>query len=779
MLYLDIIITNAMKRKIVAVWLGLLIMFGFVVIVINISPIVEGPTILYVGGSNPGNHSKIQWAIDNASDGDIVFVYNRTYYENVVVNKTINLIGEDRNNTIIDSGGIGDVVSITANWVNITGFTISNGGYGISIWDSADHNKIINNHLLNNSYGLSIGSSNNMVINNFIQNNVARGINLRQPSNNNCIQNNLVSSNHIGIYIDYLTNINNITDNDIIANKDTGILVHESSNINIGNNNISDNLNGINIWESLNNKIYCNNISSNGRFGITLQSSSYTNLTNNNFTENGVYISGGHLSHFNTHYIPITNLVNGNPLYYYKNLSNVDVDGIPAGQIILANCSNFNIRNLEINRTDVGIEIAYVTNTSITHNNISMNYYGISLYSSSNNNIAGNNVTLSDMWGIYLEVSSNNSITGNNVLSSGEKGIYLIWSSDNNNIAANNALDNRNGICLAYSSNYNIVLKNNVLNNFDGMIIMGSSNNNICGNNFSSNNFLGLLIRDDTSSNNIIADNNIINNSNYGLYFYSSPNNIIYHNNFINNTNQAYDDSINGNQWDNDYPSGGNYWSDYTGSDNFKGPNQDIDGSDGIGDTPYNIDADSQDNYPLIAPFTNRTFEHYITLNQGWNLLSTPLIQENQNLKKVLEMIDSWYDAVQWYDISDSNDPWKHYKVGKPFGNDLFKLNEDMGFWIHITPPGDTVFLYNGTQPTSNQTIQLYKGWNMVGYPSLSSYNRTVGLNNLSFDTHVDVIQWYDAGTKTWHFMDQDDSFVPGRGYWVHSKVEAEWEVPL
>jgi hypothetical protein len=67
----------------------------------------------------------------------------------------------------------------------------------------------------------------------------------------------------------------------------------------------------------------------------------------------------------------------------------------------------------------------------------------------------------------------------------------------------------------------------------------------------------------------------------------------------------------------------------------------------------------------------------------------------------------------------------------------------------------------------------------MVGYPSLSNHNRTTGLNNLTIDTHVDCIQWYDAGTKTWHFMGPDDYFVPGRGYWVHSKVDAEWEVPL
>jgi len=174
-----------------------------------------------------------------------------------------------------------------------------------------------------------------------------------------------------------------------------------------------------------------------------------------------------------------------------------------------------------------------------------------------------------------------------------------------------------------------------------------------------------------------------------------------------------------------------------------------------------------------------RLLDNYTLLKQGWNLISIPLIQINQNLTKVLEMIDGYYDAVQCYDITNPTDPWKHHKVAKPFGNDLFKLNETVGFWVHITQPGDTIFVYNGTQPTSNQTISLHPGWNMVGYPSLTNHNRTKGLNKLEFGTDVDAIQWFDATIQTWHFMGPDDSFVPGRGYWVHAKVECEWEVPL
>jgi parallel beta-helix repeat protein len=275
------------------------------------------------------------------------------------------------------------------------------------------------------------------------------------------------------------------------------------------------------------------------------------------------------------------------------------------------------------------------------------------------------------------------------------------------------------------------------------------------------------------SNNNIVEYNIVINNTIEGVGVWRSFENRIFHNNIINNVIQASDDRST-NLWDSGYPGGGNYWSNYSGIDSYKGPNQDIPGSDGIGDTNYSIDSDSIDNYPLMEPI-----ENYLFLNQGWNLISIPLIQQDQNLIKVLEMIDGWYDAVQWYDPTDPNDPWKHHKVGKLYGNDLFELNESISFWIHITNLGDTIFLYNGTQPTENQTIPLYPGWNMVGYPSLINNKISEGLNNLTFGKEVDAIWTYDASTQKWNEMGESDFFEVGKGYYIHAKSECEWEVPL
>ncbi len=123
-------------------------------------PTVKGNT-LYVGGSGSGNYTKIQEAIDNASDGDTVFVYDDSspYYENVVVDKSINLIGENKNTTIIDGNGIGNVVHVTYDWINISGFTIQNSGNGaddVGIKISSNYNTISGNKILKNNVGIFI-----------------------------------------------------------------------------------------------------------------------------------------------------------------------------------------------------------------------------------------------------------------------------------------------------------------------------------------------------------------------------------------------------------------------------------------------------------------------------------------------------------------------------------------------------------------------------------------------------------------------------------------------
>ena len=141
----------------------------------NKSKPVSGGNWLYVGGNGPGNYTKIQDVIDNAYDGDTVFVYydSSPYKEKVIVDKSIKLIGENRNTTIIEN--YGKIIQVNASKVQISGFTIRQYGIrlssGISISSSSSEAIISNNIIKGLGYGIIILSSNNTIYGNFIINN--------------------------------------------------------------------------------------------------------------------------------------------------------------------------------------------------------------------------------------------------------------------------------------------------------------------------------------------------------------------------------------------------------------------------------------------------------------------------------------------------------------------------------------------------------------------------------------------------------------------------------
>ncbi len=675
-----------MKRKVAVFWVSLAMMSSLVIMIVEIPIPVSAPTI-YVDDDyaveDPTHKKTIQSAVDNASAGDTVFVYNGTYFENVVVNKTINLTGISKDNTTIDGGGGLNVVRITANWVNVSGFTIINGSNGILL--SSSNNSCIDNNI---SY-------------------CDDGIWAEASSNNKIITNTFYFNGYSGIYLEY-SNYTIITGNIFINNSYEGILLDKSENTSIENNYFANSLEGIVSFGSDHNDII-NNTFLNNEYGIDIQNCNYINIINNNV------------------------------ISQYYGLWGFNIIGL-------------NIINNYVSAQWRAMDISNLIYSNITNNTVAnCTDEGINLWSSSDYNIIANNSFFNNSYAFWHDGSSNNIII-DNIFWNNSYAIF-IWECSQFTITNNHAFNNEYGIYFwedVYNSNI--------------------TNNNVSGNDY------GIFLDQSNNDYNLISENLVANNE-FGIVITLSNNNTIYHNNVINNTNQASDDSVN--NWGNGYPLGGNYWSDYIGVDLFKGPNQNQPGDDGIGDTNYTIDIDSVDNYPLMEPYTFEPLENFTFLRQGWNFISIPLIQENQNLTKVLEMIDGYYDVVQWYDTLDVNDPWKNYVVGKPFGNDLLHLNETMGFWIHITQPGDMIFLYNGTQPTQNQTITLYPGWNMVGYPSLTSYNRTEGLNNLTFDQEVDAIWTYNASTQEWEELSASDYFELERGDWIHATAEVTWEVPL
>jgi len=236
-------------------------------------------------------------------------------------------------------------------------------------------------------------------------------------------------------------------------------------------------------------------------------------------------------------------------------LHNIDVSNLVDGKPVFYLKNQKNLVITPFTYPHIGY-LALINSTNIKIENLTMmnNVDGLLLVNTKYSTVI-NCIVTNNLYGIALSCSSNNNTLSGNIVTNNEYG----------------------GIYLRLSSNNNKLLSNKIADNWSGVFIYRSSNNSL-------------------------TENNIAKND-YGFYLENSSNNYIYHNNFVENTIHIYSYySIN--VWDDGYPSRGNYWSDYMGVDEKSGPNQDQPGSDGISDTPYIIDVDNKDRYPLMAPFS-------------------------------------------------------------------------------------------------------------------------------------------------------------------------------
>ena len=538
----------------------------------------------YVGGSGPNNYTRIQDAIDNATHEDIIFVYNGIYYEIVDIDKSILLIGEDKNNTIIQANDSKYCIRISAYGVQITNFTIKRIGKvysdgvisisstnniireniiydtdssGVYFRDSSHSNIISKNKIISipgkGWFGIdAYFSSDNQILGNYISG-FYRGVKFGEGANN-IVSENTIIDNEFGIFL-YHTYNSEITHNYLINNSGECILLMGCAYDKILHNYISGNGIGILFGGAIYTNCSYNTIANSGSWGIEINSVSYGEfygnkvfnnykediyldhsvdnlIINDNYFEKGIVFSyGDELEYWNTHTIK-DNYAHNGPIRFYKNMKDMIVPTDTA-QVILANCSGFKIENLNITSLERGIVLGYSSYNKICNNNL--------------NNI-----------GVGIEISrSDKNIVYNNTISNNGIGILIPVDGINNIIAGNFLIDNQDGFSLNNFMNYmtkeNFIIFNNISSSWGGIIIAptpGKKNHNV-----------------------------------------------IHHNNFLKG-NRLAKDYIGGNVWDDGYPSGGNYWCDYEG----------IDGNgDGFGDTPYNItnpddEVTGQDRYPFIDP---------------------------------------------------------------------------------------------------------------------------------------------------------------------------------
>ena len=549
-----------------------------------------GGNILYVGGSGANNYSKIQDAINDAIPGDTVFVYSGIYYENIVINKSINLVGENRDTTIIDGKNSGDVVKITADGVNISGFTICNCSIGIELYFS-NNVSIANDNVTINGIGIYLYySSNCTIINSSIT--CKNGIYLYY-SCNDVIANSTISANlDYCIYLYY--SINCIITNTTMLNNGIAIcgkIEHWNSHT----IDISNTVNGkpIYYWKNTNggviplgagqiilanctNIVISNHSLSHATIGMEIGFSSNCTVTNNRVDSNSWY---GIWLYYANNCTIINNTIchNGDALYLYSSNNcvitnnNVTINGIGVYLYHSHNCiingslftennggihSSFSnsctIINTTINSRDYDIWLDYSSNCTMTNTSMSTkgivltgelehwNSHTIDISNTVNGkpiyywkNTNGGVIPLGA--GQIILANCTNVTVNNQNLSHPTTGIQVGFSSICTII--NNIIDTNNWYSIRLYHSVGCTVINNTVSNSGRGIELVCSINCIITSNIVSNNGQGILL---LYSVNCTITNNSCNTNYNGIYLYSSGTCVIANNSISNNINGIY-----------------------------------------------------------------------------------------------------------------------------------------------------------------------------------------------------------------------------------------------
>jgi len=552
--------------------------------------------------STPGwqydHFDSIQDGVDAVNENGTVYVYNGTYYEWVNISKIIDLHGENKDNTIIDGTGKTYclIAHSSANNVVITNLTTKNS-QSIGVWISASDSIIENvTSCWNTNYGFYPRLyASNVLIKNCQGHNNTRGLFDRETNGLEVYGCTFRDNTDYGMNTHLTTTNAYIHHNNFISNGVNAEDVSDGSNLwdynyyddysgeDADGNGIGDipyNIEGVAGEQDLHPLMYPwypihpDTVYVNDDYNISTPGFGYDKFNRIQYGITEVPESGTVYVYNGTYYENV--VIDKSITLIGEDGNNTIIDGGGSGDVIYVDSDNVEIYEFSIrnsgnlgwqNDYDAGIDIRSNYN-HIYNNRIFNNYlHGLYLRSSSNNKIFSNNISNSYVGMQIVHSCNNNTIYGNKLSSIGHVGLRF------------------------YEGKFNSV-----------------HSNTITTTNYS-------IILEEKSNHNVIYQNLFTFNTGYAINIISSSDgNLIYHNNFKNNSINAADEC--NNIWNNSYPYGGNYWSDYWGDDLYSGPNQDIPGPDGIGDIPYEIPCEHGiDYYPLMNPF-----EQYYIL-----VIDTPL----------------------------------------------------------------------------------------------------------------------------------------------------------
>jgi parallel beta-helix repeat protein len=382
-------------------------------------------TNITVAKGGGGDYITIQAAIDNAIDGDTIYVWEGIYFENVIVNKRVSIIGNGTDKTYVNGSRVGDVFFIDTDGVSIAGVNISysaihsqplwayhyagielNYVRNVHIYDvvctdnffgifinNSDYNTIEDNKIIKNKFDgiFFISSENNTIKNNICSLN-ENGMFLYSQSNTNLIFKNSCDSNRNSGIGAFLSAFNVLKNNSCDLNEDYGIMVSLSSYFTIVNNTCNNNYDGMDFIESHNNLLDNNNCDFNDVYGIYMDSSNNNIVSNNSFN---------------------SNLVDGYDLMYSDSnifSNNTFKSNGDLGMYISWSESNTFSNNSFITNSNDGLSINYYSKQNIfKNNNFSNNGYGLSMFQDCQyNSFIENIISYNTIDGIFIRADSNN-----------------------------------------------------------------------------------------------------------------------------------------------------------------------------------------------------------------------------------------------------------------------------------------------------------------------------------------------------------------------------------
>ncbi|MFW9993054.1 MAG: NosD domain-containing protein [Candidatus Odinarchaeota archaeon] len=522
------------------------------------------------------------------------------------------LYGYSNNNTLTGNNATGNTnegfyLEQSSNNTLTGNFARNNDFMGFALYDS--HNNTLRENIITENFeGLYLDSSNNntLIGNNATLNSV-NGFFIWNSSNNTLIGNNATGNNGEGFNLVTTCNYNKLIGNHAEKNGGSGFDLYDDcyNNTLIGNNADGNTNLGFYLLSSSNNTLTGNTATGND-MAFYLEDSDNTTLTGNNATGQTY---GFVLLVTNNNELTGNNASGNNNGFYLEDSHNNTLTGNEASGVTLDGFSlqsshNNTLTGNTANGNNLGFDLYNSHNNTLTENTANNNLglaSGFYLWGSSNyNTLTGNTANWNVIHGFHLGSSSNNNTLTGNTASGNRYGFYLSGSSFNT-LTGNDARDNVNkipngmsegGFILTGGSHNNTLTGNYASENDNGFYFSGSSNNTLTGNAAIENKYRGIFLYD--SDNNTLTGNTAYNNSGYGIQLSSLCDyNLVYLNFFINNSNtpQGYDQNL-ANSWDNG--THGNYWSDYTGTDDI--------GDDGIGEANYTLAGGQQvnDTRPLV-----------------------------------------------------------------------------------------------------------------------------------------------------------------------------------